>query len=174
MRTVIIVAMNQKRLIGKAGGLPWHVPADLKHFKNTTMGHALIMGRKTYDSCGKPLPGRRNVVITRDPTKHADKANMEALTPTRTALDFVESLDAAIELCRSRSEEIAFIAGGSQVYAQAIAIVDEMIITHIDFPNAEGDAYFPEFNETEWETSPYPADPALRVIRYQRKLTPGQ
>lgn len=167
MRTVIIVAMNQKRLIGKAGGLPWHVPADLKHFKQTTMGHALIMGRKTYDSCGKPLPGRRNIVITRTP----DSFTSQTTDTKGTSLDYVDSLDAAIEVCRSRGEEIAFIAGGSQIYAQAIPVVDEMIITHLDFPDAEGDAYFPEFNEAKWEKSPYPADPSLKVIRYTRAST---
>lgn len=173
MRTVIIVAMNQKRLIGKAGGLPWHVPADLKHFKQTTMGHALIMGRKTYDSCGKPLPGRRNVVITRDPTKYAAVANADASMPKDTTLDFVATLDAAIELCRSRREEIAFIAGGSQIYAQAMPVVDEMIITMINAPDAEGDALFPKFDESAWKISPFTADPSLRVIHYRRKPTSG-
>ena len=173
MRTVIIVAMNQNRLIGKAGGLPWHVPADLKHFKQTTMGHALIMGRKTYDSCGKPLPGRRNVVITRDPTKYTAVANADASMPKDTTLDFVATLDAAIELCRSRREEIAFIADGSQIYAQAMPLVDEMIITMINAPDAEGDALFPEFDESAWETSPFTADPSLRVTHYRRKPTSG-
>ena len=173
MRTVIIVAMNQNRLIGKAGGLPWHVPADLKHFKQTTMGHALIMGRKTYDSFGKPLPGRRNVVITRDPTKYTAVANADASMPKDTTLDFVATLDAAIELCRSRREEIAFIAGGSQIYAQAMPLVDEMIITMINAPDAEGDALFPEFDESAWETSPFTADPSLRVTHYRRKPTSG-
>lgn len=171
MRTVIIVAMNQNRLIGKAGGLPWHVPADLKHFKQTTMGHALIMGRKTYDSCGKPLPGRRNIVITRDPATYAAVANADASTPKGTMLDFVATLDAAIELCRSRREEIAFIAGGSQIYAQAMPVVDEMIITMIDAPDAEGDAYFPKIDQIDWETSPFKADPSLRVSHYRRKPT---
>ena len=173
MQIVIIVAMNANRLIGKTGGLPWHVPADLKHFKQTPMGHALIMGRKTYDSCGKPLPGRRNIVITRDPTKYTAVANADASTPKGTTLDFVPTLDAAIELCRSRGERIAFIAGGSQIYAQAMPLVDEMIITTIDAPEAQGDAYFPEIDEFVWETSPFPADPSLRVTHYRRLQTPG-
>lgn len=173
MQIVIIVAMNANRLIGKTGGLPWHVPADLKHFKQTTMGHALIMGRKTYDSCGKPLPGRRNIVITRDPTKYTALANADDSMPKGTTLDFVATLNAAIELCRSRREEIAFIAGGSQIYAQAMPLVDEMIITMIDAPYAEGDAYFPEIDDSAWDLSPYPADPSLRVTHYRRLQTPG-
>lgn len=178
MRTVIIVAMNQNRLIGKAGGLPWHVPADLRHFKQTTMGHALIMGRNTFNSCGKPLPGRRNIVITRDPAAQRAAASGTSAAPplgvahaANTSLDFVASLETAIELCRSRGEQIAFIVGGSQIYAQAMPLVDEMIITMIDAPNAEGDAYFPEIDQIDWETSPFTADPSLRVTHYRRKAT---
>ena len=98
----------------------------------------------------------------------------EGMTRTaETTLDFVASLEAAIELCRSRGEEIAFIAGGSQIYAQAMPIVNEMIITTIDAPDAEDEAYFPKIDQIDWETSPFKADPSLRVTHYRRKPTSG-
>lgn len=167
MRIVIIVAMRNDRLIGKAGGLPWHVPADLRHFKQTTMGHAVIMGRKTFDSCGKPLPGRRNIVITRS-VAPAPPA-LARVDDRQTSLDWVPSLDAALALCRFRSEEIAFIVGGAQIYAAALPLADEMIITTIEAPDAEGDTYFPRWEPAHWEESPFEADPTLTVRHYRRR-----
>ncbi len=157
MRTVLIVAMTESRLIGKAGGLPWRVSADLKHFKRTTMGHAVIMGRKTFDSCGKPLPGRRNIVITRHSGFSAE------------GVDVAASLEDALALCRRRGEQIAFIAGGAQIYRAALPVVEEMIVTYIEAPGAEGDTWFPEWNPDEWVSSPYAADAALRVVHYRRR-----
>ena len=164
MQTIIIVAMTPDRLIGMGGALPWHEPEDLKHFKQTTMGHAVIMGRKTFDSIKRPLPGRRNIVITRN-------ADFSATAPANsdTSLDVVHSLDAALELCRQRSEEKAFIVGGAQIYEQALPLVDEMIVTYIDRPGLTGDTYFPEWRAEDWEVSPYPESGLLRILRYRRR-----
>ncbi len=166
MKIVLIVAMNQNRLIGKAGGLPWHVPADLKHFKQTTMGHAVIMGRKTFDSCGKPLPGRRNIVISRTGSDANTVVATDNVNGTR--LDFVRSLNDALALCRKRGEETAFIVGGAQIYALAMPVADELIVTYIDAPDAEGETYFPQWNASDWEERPYPGDPSLTVRHYCR------
>lgn len=169
MRVVIIVAMREgDRLIGAAGGLPWHVPADLAHFKKTTTGHAIIMGRKTFDSCGKPLPGRRNIVITRKSPRAPEAASM----PSGTSLDFVESLSAALDLCRARGEEIAYIAGGAQIYAAALPVADEMIVTWIDAPEAKGDTFFPEWDTAEWRDEAFFGAETLRIRRYTRRCPP--
>ncbi|MCG8409458.1 MAG: dihydrofolate reductase [Phycisphaerales bacterium] len=139
MKAVIIVAMTGDRIIGRDGRLPWHLPEDLKFFKRTTTGHAIIMGRKTFDSIGRPLPNRRNVVVTRN----RDFGEMESL-------DIVHSLGEAFELCRDRGESKAFVIGGAQIYATALPLVHEMIITHVDGKDITGDTYFPEWNAIEW------------------------
>ncbi|MBX3396388.1 MAG: dihydrofolate reductase [Phycisphaerae bacterium] len=186
MKIIIIVAMTADRVIGKDGRLPWHVPEDLKFFKRTTQGHAVIMGRKTYESMGRPLPRRRNIIITRHAgyrpkvakslTQSGDPAiavlfspDDEAArrSPDQTCLDVVRTVDDAVELCRRRSEETAFIIGGGQLYASTIDRADELFITTIegDFP---GDTFFPEWNPSDWvRTGPVEADfpAAVRYIR---------
>lgn len=148
--------MTQDGLIGRNGGLPWHEPADLKHFKSVTMGHAIIMGRRTYDSIGKPLPGRRNIVISS--------------RETPPGVDGVKSLSAALDLCRTRGEAIAFVIGGARVFADALPLVDEMIVTWIDQPGLTGDTYFPEWNRDEWtEGESSVLSPTARVVNYVRR-----
>lgn len=166
MRIVLIAAMTKDRLIGAGGKLPWHLPADLAHFKKTTLGHAVVMGRRTFDSCGRrPLPGRRNIVISRSAP---DVAPAAPSAPGAT-LDFVPSLDAALDLCRRRGEEIAFIVGGAQIYSLALPIADEMILTFVSDEPAGGDTWFPAWNPGDWEEAPFPADPALDVRRFRRR-----
>ncbi|HPF41276.1 MAG TPA: dihydrofolate reductase [Phycisphaerae bacterium] len=166
MKLTLIAAMNQDRIIGVDGGLPWHIPDDLRFFKRQTSGHAIIMGRKTYDSVGRPLPKRRNIVITRqadfapgespatglnaDRTNEVLFANGAGGPNEATHLDVVHSLEAAIDLCRSRHESIAFVIGGAQIYALALPLADEMLITHVDLSDIQGDAHFPEWNTAEW------------------------
>jgi dihydrofolate reductase len=172
MRTVIIVAMNSDRLIGAAGRLPWRLPADLKHFKATTLNHAVVMGRRTYESCAKPLPRRRNIVVSRSAAfaaAHAADAPSATSADQSTTLDIVSSLDDALALCRRLGEEDCYIAGGAQIYEAALPLADEMIVTWIDAPDAKGDTYFPAFDESQWRTEPYPADPALKIVRYIRR-----
>jgi dihydrofolate reductase len=133
----IIAAMSQNRVIGLDNSLPWRLPADLRFFKGKTMGHTLIMGRKTYESLQKFLAGRRIIVLTRDRNFSTDQAE--------TAL----SLKEAIGLVEENQE--TFIAGGAEIYGQALEeeIVDTMYLTLVH-ENFEGDTYFPEFSESEW------------------------
>jgi len=138
MRTKLslIVAMDENRLIGNDNQLPWYLPADLAFFKRTTMGKPIIMGRKTFESIGKALPGRRNIVITRDPTFDAD------------ACEVVNSIDAALSCC-SDEEEVMLI-GGASLYQQTIAQATRMYITRIHHC-FEGDTWFPEFDCNDWK-----------------------
>jgi len=130
----IIVAIAENHAIGKDNKLLWYLPNDLKHFKTITSGHTVIMGRKTYDSVGKPLPNRRNIVITR---QHIDIAGCEV----------VNSLQEALALCKT--EEEVFIVGGAEIYRQAIPITNKIYLT-IVHQNFEGDTYFPEIEENIW------------------------
>ncbi|MBK8269791.1 MAG: dihydrofolate reductase [Planctomycetes bacterium] len=187
MTISIIVAMTADRVIGKDGKLPWHVPEDLKFFKRMTQGHAIIMGRKTYESMGRALPRRRNVLITRQAdyrpaalsVKPSDDPALDVLfapddesarrAPDQTCLDVVHSLDAAIELCRRRGEEKAFVIGGGKIFQDAIGRVEEMLITRIE-GDYKGDTFFPQWNSAEW-IDVGPADPTFQAAtRYTRTI----
>lgn len=159
MSLSIIVAMAHNRVIGADNDMPWHLPADLKYFKKTTLGKPIIMGRKTFDSIGRPLPGRQNVVVTRNEAwSHA-------------GVDVAPSLDAALTMV-GEAEEI-MITGGAQIFAMAIDTVEKLYITEIDL-DVEGDTFFPEFDQTDWkETSreAFPAEegkPAYSFVIYER------
>jgi dihydrofolate reductase len=132
----IIVAMAKNRTIGVNNTLPWRCPEDLKHFKALTMGHHMIMGRKTFDSIGKPLPGRTTVVVTRNQALQIEGCVM------------AYSLHAAIAACASDAE--IFIVGGAELYTQALALADTLYLTEIQ-QDVAGDAHFPEFNTREWQ-----------------------
>jgi dihydrofolate reductase len=134
-RISLIVAMAKNRVIGIDNTLPWHLPADLKHFKALTMGHHIVMGRKTYDSIGRPLPGRTSVVVTRN-----RELKIEGCIIAHT-------LDQAIAACNGDDE--IFVVGGAELYAQALAIADRLYITEIQ-KSVRGDAYFPDFRRDEW------------------------
>jgi dihydrofolate reductase len=136
MSLSIIVAMARNRTIGVNNTLPWRCPEDLKHFKALTMGHHMIMGRKTFDSIGKPLPGRTTVVVTRDRDLKIEGCLI------------AHSLQQAIAACAG-DEEI-FVVGGAELYRQAIALVDTLYITEIQ-QDVEGDAHFPEFDKNAWQ-----------------------
>jgi dihydrofolate reductase len=135
-RISLIVAMARNRVIGVNNTLPWHLPADLKHFKALTMGHHMIMGRKTYESIGKPLPGRTSVVVTR---------NAGYSVP---GIIVVNSLEAAIAAC-GNDEEI-FVIGGAELYRQSIALADRIYLTEID-ADIPGDAHFTELDHKLWQ-----------------------
>ncbi len=166
MKTIIIVAMTRDRVIGKDGRIPWHEPDDLKHFKRTTTGHAIIMGRKTYDSIGRPLPGRRNIVITRNPD-YAPPAVQSSIINQQSSIDVVHSLDGALDLCRRRDEKMAFIIGGAQIYELALPLADELLVTQI--PNAvAGDTFFPEWKNGDWEQTAETEAGHLKVVTFRR------
>ena len=131
----IIAAMDRNRLIGNKNQLPWHLPADFAHFKSVTMGKPIVMGRKTFESIGKPLPGRTNIVLTRDPDIRFD------------GVICVGSFKDAVSAVRD-AEEIMII-GGSTIYQMLLPQIDRMYITYVD-AEFEGDAWFPEFDEDQW------------------------
>ena len=131
----LIVARARNRVIGMGNELPWHLPEELKHFKNTTMGHALVLGRKTFDSIGKPLPGRQMIVVTRDAQWQHDGCHRAG------------SIEQAIELVEP--ERDCFVAGGAQLYALALPMATRLLITEIDLePN--GDVFFPDPDPKLW------------------------
>ncbi len=138
----MIVAQAKNRVIGRQNKLPWYLPGDLKYFKQVTMGRPVIMGRKTYESIGKPLPGRLNVVITRDPTYRLEGAKV------------VHSLAEAIELSESQAfidgVEEAMVIGGEQIYAQALPLAERLYVTQVH-AEVEGDALFPELVLSDWD-----------------------
>ena len=131
-----IVAMAENRVIGKDNRLPWHLPADLQHFKSITTGHTIIMGRKTYESIGRPLPNRTNIILTRD--KQFSAPGCVVCTSLEEALRYVDG-----------SNE-AFIIGGAEIYRQLLAKVQRIYLT-IVHEQIVGDAYFPELDEKEWK-----------------------
>jgi len=131
----LIAAMGANRAIGLNGRMPWHLPAELQHFKRTTMGKALVMGRKTWQAIGRPLPGRQNIVVSR------------SAGFTAVGADVCGSLDAAIE--SARSEEIMVIGGG-QLYALALPRARRMILTLIEVA-PKADTWFPEWSEQHWQ-----------------------
>lgn len=131
----IIVAIAENRAIGKNNELLWHISEDLKHFKNTTSGHTVIMGRKTYESLGRPLPNRRNIVISRNPSYCAE------------GCETATSLNEAIKITESESE--VFVIGGGQIYAQAMDIASKIYLT-IVHKNYDADTFFPEIDDNIW------------------------
>jgi dihydrofolate reductase len=128
-----VVAMDENRAIGKDNDLPWYLPNDLKHFKKTTMGKPVVMGRKTYESIGKPLPGRENIVVTRDQSYHAEG--------TIT----VHSVD---EVLQWEAEEICVI-GGTEIFKLFLPVADRLYITEIHH-TFDADTYFPELSDEDW------------------------
>jgi dihydrofolate reductase len=135
-RVSLIVAMAKNRVIGVNNTLPWHLPADLKHFKALTMGHHIVMGRKTYESIGKLLPGRTSIVVTRN----ADYAQPGVMV--------VNSLEAAISACGDDHE--IFVIGGAELYRQAINFAGRIYLTEIE-ADISGDAHFTEFDNKQWQ-----------------------
>jgi len=135
MKVSIIVAMAANGVIGRDNQLPWHLPADLKHFRQTTMGKPILMGRKTWESIGRPLPGRTNIVITRDSAYSA--AGCEVVT----------SIDAAITAAGEQDE--VMVIGGAELYRQVLPYTDTIYLTRIH-EVFEGDTRFPEIRNSEW------------------------
>lgn len=157
----ILVAMAKNRTIGVNNTLPWRCPEDLKHFKTLTMGHHMIMGRKTFDSIGKPLPGRTTVVVSRNAELKIEGCVV------------VHSLQEAIAACTEDPE--IFVVGGAELYQQAISLVDTLYITEIQ-QEVEGDAHFPEFDMNAWretarevrsQETPQPLE--YHFVTYRRK-----
>lgn len=159
MKLGIIAAVARNGAIGKNNALLWHLPEDLKFFKRTTLGRPIIMGRKTFDSIGRPLPGRRNIVITRNAQWRHE------------GVDAVASLDAALALLAGSDE--AFVIGGGEIYAQALPRADVIVLTEVD-AEFDGDTFFPPwdraaFVEAARETHTSPDGWAYHFVTYQRR-----
>lgn len=132
----MVAARGSNGVIGADGDMPWRIPEDFAHFKRLTMGHVLVMGRATWDAIGRPLPGRSTVVLTRDTGWHDDRAVA------------AHSLTEALALAADLPGETV-IAGGAQIYAQALPVATHQVLTEVDLAPA-GDTVYPEFDESEW------------------------
>ncbi|GIW62908.1 MAG: dihydrofolate reductase [Patescibacteria group bacterium] len=154
----IIAAVAEKNyVIGANNKLIWHIPADLKRFKSLTYGHHIIMGRKTYESLGKPLPGRTNIVLTRD--KHYS---------VEGGLVF-NSLESALDYCRDENESEVFIIGGAEIYKQSLNLADRLYITWVK-GDYKGDSYFPNFDLNNWSLVSNEDFDSYRFSIYEKKI----
>ena len=163
MKLSIIVAAADNGVIGRDNAMPWHLSADLKRFKRLTMGHHLLMGRKTFEAIGMPLPGRTMVVISRGHPQLPD------------GVVLASSLSQAIEVARSAGDKEAFVAGGAQIYDLALPKADRLYVTRIHQAPA-GDAYFPDVDEERWklvDQADHEADPVAGIsysfLTYERQ-----
>ncbi|MDR0477971.1 MAG: dihydrofolate reductase [Desulfobulbaceae bacterium] len=156
MEIILMAAMAANRVIGRGSGIPWHNPEELRFFKETTMGHAVIMGKNTFSSLGRALPGRRNIVISRDPALAAP------------ACETASSLAEALALAAGEKDHV-FVIGGGRVFAEAIGLADGIIVSVFD-ENYEGDSVFPEIPASFQEISRVRHETAMpfTVFRYQR------
>lgn len=161
-----IVAMAENHVIGRAGGMPWHIPEDFKFFKSTTMNHAMIMGRKTWDSIGRALPGRATVVVTRSKDFKAPQGVI--VKPT---------VDEAIAWCKDHAQTWGaevFVVGGGEIYRQTLPFVDKVYLTKVH-SEVEGDTTYPEFSTEEFSlissTPHLDAEVPFTFLTYQRKVS---
>ena len=156
---IIIVAVAKNNVIGRDGALPWHLPSDLRHFKKTTMGYPLIMGRKTYDSIGRPLPGRDNVVLTRNPELELPGCIV------------VHTMEEALDHCRT--QEKVFIIGGADIFRLAMPMTDTIIYTALE-REVEGDVFLDPIDTDTFEIvdrKMCDEEEPYQIIRYERKKT---
>lgn len=156
MRVSAIAAVSRNGVIGREGRMPWHEPEDLRRFKAITMGHAIVMGRKTFESIGRPLPGRRNIVLTRRPGPRFPEG----------VLHF-NSLEAALQACEELGEAEAFVIGGAEIYAAALPLCDRLYLTRID-RDVLGDVEFPPWDPGEWKETSREARGDLMFVTYER------
>ncbi|HHQ5453620.1 TPA: type 3 dihydrofolate reductase [Aeromonas veronii] len=147
MKISMIAAMAHDRVIGKDNQMPWHLPADLAHFKRVTLGKPVLMGRKTFESIGRPLPGRRNLVISRNPDYQAE------------GIEVVGSVEAALALLAGSSVEELMVIGGGHLYAEMLPSADCLYLTRIDLA-VEGDTRFPAFDDGQWQRVDCESHPA--------------
>ncbi len=153
-----MVAICRGGGIGKDGTLPWHFPEDLKHFKQTTTGHTIIMGRKTHESIGRPLPNRRNIVLSRRPGYEATGCEIAPDVPT------------AVRMAREGGDELPFIIGGASSFAEALEYASHLYLTEID-ADYECDTFFPDFDRSRWSVVETRAgeDPRITYLTLVRR-----
>jgi len=153
MTIILLAAVGANHVIGRDGEMPWHLPEDLAHFKATTMGHTLVMGRKTYDSIGRALPGRRTIVMTSQLGWHAP------------SVEVAHSLAEALALAGPTE---VFIVGGGDVYQQAMPFADQLMLTEVD-QSPEGDVDFPRIDPAHWRETARQAHEGFAFVTYERK-----
>jgi dihydrofolate reductase len=134
-----IVATDKNRVIGKGNDIPWYLPADLKYFKRRTLNHHIIMGRKSFQSIGRPLPKRTNIIITRNPFFIASNCLI------------VNTLEEALQIARDNGEEEAFIIGGGEIYRLSMPMLDRIYLTEVDTEVESGEVFFPKLLPEEWK-----------------------
>jgi dihydrofolate reductase len=154
VRIIIIAAVAKNRVIGKDNKLPWHISEDLKNFKRLTTGNTVLMGRKTFQSIGKPLPNRHNIVISRS-------------MPATSGVDVCRSVEEGLQKARSYGRDV-FIIGGANLYQEMLPYADMMYISYVK-GDYEGDVYFPEFNEEDWAVEGKEDHSEFELIVYVRK-----
>ena len=137
----VIVAMAHNRVIGLNNQMPWHLPADLAWFKKNTLNKPVIMGRKTFESIGRPLPNRHNIVISRQ---------IESIDNKISNVSWVKSIDEAISLAQKQQPDEVFIIGGGNIYQQVLPLIERLYLTHID-AELQGDTYFPDYLPEQWQ-----------------------
>lgn len=143
MIITVIAAIAKNGVIGRSNGeMPWHVKEEFQHFKNTTLGYPLIMGRKSFDALGKPLKGRLNIVLTKNPDYN----------PGFSEVVVFSEMEKALEYCKAACYNRAFIIGGGKIFKEYIPLADEMILSFLNF-DAAGDVFFPEIDENIWEVA---------------------
>ncbi|MCW2791495.1 MAG: dihydrofolate reductase [Nocardioides sp.] len=158
-RVVLVAAVATNGVIGAGGDIPWRIPEDFAHFKRTTLGHTLVMGRATYDSIGRPLPGRTTVVLTRDPDWSAEGVLV------------AHDLDDALALAADLPGDV-MVAGGAQVYAAAMDRADEQVLTLVH-QSPEGDTFYPSFDAAAWSESAREPHDGFDIVRLVRVSRPG-
>jgi dihydrofolate reductase len=159
LNIIIIAAIAQNGIFGDSvKGLPWHIPEEFKHFKETTLGSPVIMGKKTFQELGKPLKGRLNIVLSRNSEPGGNNPDVV----------YEDSPVAAIKYCRTAGAEKVFIIGGAQVYSASMALATDMILSYLKFP-AEGDIMFPVFTSDEWELVSSEEREKFTIHHYSRK-----
>ncbi|MHB8581070.1 MAG: dihydrofolate reductase [Ignavibacteriaceae bacterium] len=160
MKKIIISAVSQNGVIGKSSGeIPWHSKDEFQHFKSSTLGFPVIMGRKTFDTLGKPLKNRLNIVLTRN----------KKLILAFTEIVIFDSLHSAYSYCESKGYEKIFVIGGAEIYKQAMSSADELLISYMKF-KVEGDVYFPEIDPKIWEVKRKDERNEFDIYTYGRKI----
>ena len=159
MLKILIAAVAKNNVIGKSSGeMPWHSKDEFRHFKQTTLGFPVIMGRKTFESLGKPLKGRLNIVLTKN----------SKLKKKFEEIIIFDTIKSAFKFCMTDKFEKVFVIGGGQIFEKTIADADEMIISHMDF-NAQGDVYFPKINLKKWEISSREERIRFEIVTYKKR-----
>jgi len=159
VKLILIAALNPHRLIGRQGRLPWHYPADMRHFRQHTLGHPILAGRKTYESFPKrPLPGRPNLVLSRDPAYTVPEG-----------VYLCHTLEEGLEQGRRLATGKLFVVGGAQLYALTLPLADELLLTWVP-DQVEGDTYFPAWEAADWMEVEARVEGDLRFSTYRRPL----